>query len=61
MKINKYQTVKNKSKNLRLYFSSPGPNGTRRSHFRISFGPSELYLDGREARMLHSFLKKIYG
>lgn len=59
MKIKKYKYLKNRSKNFRLYFS-PSWNDKKKHKFEIRIGNTELHLGGKEARMLNSFLKKIF-
>lgn len=59
MKIKKYKHIKNKSKSFRLFFS-PSWTPHKQHHFTIHTGKASLELGGKEARMLYTFLSKVY-
>jgi len=59
MKIKKYKSLQNKSKKFHLFFS-PAWVPKKKHHFSIGSGTTQLELGGKEARMLHSFLSKVY-
>lgn len=59
MKINAHISLINKSKSFRLIFV-PSTWERKRNHFSIKSGMTTLNFGGREAKMLHTFLSKIY-
>ncbi|MDO8610977.1 MAG: hypothetical protein Q7R95_10640 [bacterium] len=59
MKIKPYKHLKNKSKTFSIYFA-PSWRNKKKSHFNIGIGDVRLQLGGREAKMLHRFLNKVF-
>lgn len=52
-------SLHNHSKIIGMHFS-PAWEPKKKHHFLIRVGNTELHLGGKEARMLHTFLNKVY-